>query len=203
MELEKQRGRGVRLWVGSLDGRVVSGVLVLYRGAHCVVWHAATHSEYLSSNASSLVYLTAIRAACEEGLRWFDFNPSGHLRGVEFFKESWGAKRLQFDMYHSPSFTRSELLEPAETDELPTDEGVVLLEQVAPAAVAEVGRELGGAHDVGEQDRREDAIERGCGRDPVRNSSISSSAASSSPSQGMWLSPGSSTTFARGIRSPT
>jgi hypothetical protein len=101
----QEKDQGVRLWVGALDGRVVSGVTVLYRGEHSVAWHAATHSEYLSSNASPLVHMTAIRAACDAGFRWYDFNPSGQLRGVEFFKESFGAKRRQFDMYHSPAFT--------------------------------------------------------------------------------------------------
>lgn len=98
--------RGVRLWVAHLDARVVSGVLVLYHGDHSVAWHASTHSDYLSSHASPLVHMSAIRAGCAEGLRWYDFNPSGHLRGVEFFKESFRAERRRFNMYHSPAFTR-------------------------------------------------------------------------------------------------
>jgi Acetyltransferase (GNAT) domain len=111
----QEDGRGVRLWVGIRDGRVVSGVLVLHQGAHCVSWQAATHSEHLRSRASGLVYLSAIRTACEEGLRWFDFNPSGKLRGVELFKESFGAKRLPFDMYHSAAFSRLADFTPART----------------------------------------------------------------------------------------
>ena len=103
--LQEER-KGVRLWVGRLDGRVVCGVLVLCRGTHSVVWHAATQSAYLPSHASSLVYRIAIRSACEDGFRWFDFNPSGHLRGVEFFKERFGAQRRPFDMYHSATFTQ-------------------------------------------------------------------------------------------------
>ncbi len=102
----QQEGRGVRLWVAGLDGRIISGVVVLYHGDHAVAWHAATHSDYLSMNGSSHVHMSAIRAACAEGFRWYDFNPSGHLRGVEFFKESFGAERRRFNMYHSPEFTR-------------------------------------------------------------------------------------------------
>jgi hypothetical protein len=100
----QEAGRGVRLWIGDLEGRVVSGLVMLYRGPHCVAWHAATHSEHLQAGVSAAVYMVAIRAACEDALRWFDFNPSGHLRSVEFFKESFGARRLRFDMYHSPAF---------------------------------------------------------------------------------------------------
>jgi len=103
----QSEARGIRLWVASLDERVVSGVLVLYHGKHSVAWHAATHADYLSLNASPFVHLSAIRAACDEGLHWYDFNPSGHLRGVEFFKESFGAERRRFYIYHSPVFTRS------------------------------------------------------------------------------------------------
>jgi hypothetical protein len=98
--------RGVRLWVAEVDGLVVSGVVVLYHAEHSVAWHAATHSDYLSSHASPLVHLAAIRAGCSEGLRWYDFNPSGQLRSLEFFKESFGTERRRFNMYHSPVFTQ-------------------------------------------------------------------------------------------------
>ena len=103
----QEENRGVRFWLGYLEARVVSGVLVLYHGDHSVVWHAATHSDYLKSGASPYVHTAAIRAACSDGLRWYDFNPSDHLRGVEFFKEGFRAQRLRFDMYHSPNFTQS------------------------------------------------------------------------------------------------
>jgi hypothetical protein len=76
-------------------------------GDHSVAWHSATHSDHLKSGASPYVYTEAIRAGCSEGLRWFDFNPSGHLRGAEFFKEGFRAERRRFDIYHTPSFTQS------------------------------------------------------------------------------------------------
>src|SRR5262249_4753072 len=43
--------------------------------------------------------------------------------------------------------------------ELPADGGVVALEQVAPAQVAEPGGGLGRADDVGEEDRRQRALD--------------------------------------------
>jgi lipid II:glycine glycyltransferase (peptidoglycan interpeptide bridge formation enzyme) len=93
--------------VAELEGRVVSGVLVLYHGAHSVAWHSASSSEGLSLHASPYVHTTAIRAACQEGRRWYDFNPSGKLRGVEFFKEGFATEYRRFDMYHSATFTRA------------------------------------------------------------------------------------------------
>jgi CelD/BcsL family acetyltransferase involved in cellulose biosynthesis len=102
----QEQERGVRLWVAELDGRVVSGVLVLYLGDHSVAWHSATCSEGLSLHASPYVHMTAIREGCREGRRWYDFNPSGKLAGVEFFKEGFATQYRRFDMYHSPTFTR-------------------------------------------------------------------------------------------------
>lgn len=101
----QEEDRGVRFWLASIDDRIISGVLVLYHGEHAVAWHAATRSEHLSSHASPFVHTSAIRSACADGFRWYDFNPSGHLRGVEFFKESFGAERRRFAMYHSATFT--------------------------------------------------------------------------------------------------
>jgi hypothetical protein len=52
-------------------------------------------------------------------------------------------------------------LRSAEADELAADELVVALEEVAPGAVAERGRLLAGADDVGEEHRGEHAVRLG------------------------------------------
>jgi hypothetical protein len=102
----QEHGDGVRIWVAELAGRVVGGVTVLYHGDHAVAWHSATQSECLSLPPSPFVHMTAIRAACADGFRWYDFNPSGRLKGVEWFKEGFATERRRFDMYASPSATQ-------------------------------------------------------------------------------------------------
>ena len=49
-------------------------------------------------------------------------------------------------------------LAPAEPLQGEPDDPVVRRERLAPARVAQLGRPLGGVHDVGEEDRRENAI---------------------------------------------
>ena len=70
-----------------------------------------------------------------------------------------------------------------------------------PAPVAELAARSRRAHDVGEQHRRQHPVGLRTGRTPVRNSSISSRIASLSPTHGRWSRPGSSTSFAPGMRS--
>ena len=91
-------------------------------------------------------------------------------------------------------------LAPVEAGELASHRGMVLLEQVAPAPVAELGGLLGRADEIGEQHRRQHAI----GRPPPR---VARSGTRGSPRRvvigiepGTWSSPGSSTYFAPGIR---
>jgi len=109
--------RGVRLWVARADGQVVSGVAVFYLGDHAVAWHSSTHVDYLRSHASPFIHMTAIRSACEEGLRWYDFNPSGRLHGVEWFKEGFATERRRFDMFASPSATNPPVGQQSEVGE--------------------------------------------------------------------------------------
>lgn len=84
----------VRLWIATLDARIVSGALCFYAKKHVVYWHGSSLAEFFELRPVNLLMLEAIRHACEEGHDWFDFNPSGHLPGVIAFKESFGARPL-------------------------------------------------------------------------------------------------------------
>ncbi len=92
--LRAHGGDGVRLWIAEHDGRVVAGALCLDAPLHVAYWHGAARAEDLALRPVHLVLLRAIRDACERGKRWFDFNPSGGLAGVERFKESFGTRVL-------------------------------------------------------------------------------------------------------------
>jgi hypothetical protein len=47
----------------------------------------------------------------------------------------------------------------AKACEIATDRGVMIIKEIAPALVAECGSLLGGADDIGEENRRQDAID--------------------------------------------
>jgi hypothetical protein len=68
--------------------------------------------------------------------------------------------------------------------DLPAREMVVPGEESRPAGIADFGQPLGRADDVGEQDGRKDPVQAAPCRSPVRNASISSTTASTSPMYG-------------------
>jgi hypothetical protein len=84
----------VRLWLAADGERVVAGAICLYARRHVVYWHGAALEDYFAKRPANLLVHAAIEDACQRGLRWFDFNPSGGHEGVEQFKSHFGAKRL-------------------------------------------------------------------------------------------------------------
>ena len=87
----------------------------------------------------------------------------------------------------------------AEPLQMVSDERVMLVEECCPAPVAELGGPLGGADDVGEEHGCENAMGSLSRREPVRNSSASSTVASAPSWNGRWLLPSSSMYFAFGM----
>jgi len=79
------------LWLAERKNRPVAGALFLFGKDHVVYWHGAFVYEYRSLRPVNLLFVTAIESVCRRGYRWFDFNPSMGLSGVEYFKRSFGA----------------------------------------------------------------------------------------------------------------
>jgi hypothetical protein len=92
-------GTSVKLWLAELDGTIAAGAWVFYHNQHAVYWHGAMHSKYMTSHPAHLLITGAIEAACRDGYRWFDFNPSGGLEGVAHFKRGFGATTREFSSY--------------------------------------------------------------------------------------------------------
>lgn len=89
----------IKLWLAHLNGEVIGGAWVFYHRDHTVYWHGTVHSAYMAYHPAHLLVAMAIEDACRSGFRWFDFNPSGGLQGVEHFKSGFGAQRLEFYVY--------------------------------------------------------------------------------------------------------
>lgn len=88
------------LWVAEAQGQVIAGLIVLSYGLAAYSLHGASLSSCWDLYPNNLLYSAAIEAACAEGRQYFDFLPSGRLPGVEAFKESFGAQRMPYAVYH-------------------------------------------------------------------------------------------------------
>jgi hypothetical protein len=98
-------GRDVQLSLASVDGRVVSGLVMLRWANTAIAWHYSTRPGDLGSHACPLLLRDAMQRACAEGFRWFDFLVSGSLKGVAHFKEGFGTRRTRYNAYWSPGMT--------------------------------------------------------------------------------------------------
>lgn len=92
-------GNAVKLWVARANASVVGGAWMFYHNDHAVDWYSLVHSDYMDYGVMPHLLSTAIQDACGNGLRWFDFNPSGGHKGVEDFKAGFGAQRRKFCVY--------------------------------------------------------------------------------------------------------
>jgi lipid II:glycine glycyltransferase (peptidoglycan interpeptide bridge formation enzyme) len=96
LNIFKNRGDQVQLWVAMWKGRVVAGSVVLYCNKHAVYWHNAAREEFFSKYPNNLLQYEIIKEACERGFEFYDFNPSGsagNLEGVVKFKSHFGAEK--------------------------------------------------------------------------------------------------------------
>lgn len=91
-EMRRRKSPYIRLWLADYRGAIVAGSLVLYSRTHAGAWHAATQEEYFQLRPAILLKYESIRHACEQGYKWFDFNPSGGHKGVTEFKKNFGTQ---------------------------------------------------------------------------------------------------------------
>jgi len=100
-------GEGIRLLLARKDGAVIGGIVVLTHGAQAVYWHGVSDAAFASAHPSPLLLVSAIRRACEDGVRWFDFmGPNEHLKGVQHFKDGFASERLPYDAYYAHNSVR-------------------------------------------------------------------------------------------------
>jgi hypothetical protein len=98
-QIYRCHSENIRLWVARVEGKIVSGSLNFYTNRHVLAWHGATLESYFGYHPVPLLRTEIIKDACERGLRYYDFSPSGGLEGVENYKDLFGAERLPFYSY--------------------------------------------------------------------------------------------------------
>ncbi len=94
------QNKNIRLWLALIENEVIGGALVFYWNNHVVWWHGASIEKFFSYCPANLLQTKIIKDACERGYRYYDFNPSGGHKGVEKFKESFGAVRCELSFWY-------------------------------------------------------------------------------------------------------
>lgn len=74
----------------------VGGIITFFFGRYAYVFLSVCFSKFLKYNVTDLLHSTAIEHAVAKGCQYFDFGPSGILKGIRFFKERFGAKMIPF-----------------------------------------------------------------------------------------------------------
>jgi hypothetical protein len=91
-EMFRRKSLYIRLWLAVYRDVIVAGALCLYAKNHVSYWHGATLEAYFGLRPVHLLLYECIKATCEQGYKWFDFNPSGGHEGVKAFKRSFGTE---------------------------------------------------------------------------------------------------------------
>jgi hypothetical protein len=106
-ELAAEHPECIKLWVTEVEGDVASGALVFYWNGHAVNWHAAAYADYFSKYINDRIHADIIEDAVDQGVEYYDFNPSGGNEGVVNFKREFGPEKwpIRRWSYEDTTFT--------------------------------------------------------------------------------------------------
>lgn len=98
------------------NGVSISAAILLHFKDTVISGWAASDRKYSNLNPNNLLYWSAIKNACEDGYKFFDFGRSIQDSGTHRFKKPWGAeeKYLQYEYYlngieHMPDTSQANL----------------------------------------------------------------------------------------------
>jgi len=105
-ELFQRNSPNIKLWLATLNENVIGGVLCFSSKTHVVEWHSSVMNAYYKLGVVDLLICEIIKDSIRKGYIWFDFNPSGGLKGVKRHKEFFGAETLRCPYVLSASGSR-------------------------------------------------------------------------------------------------
>jgi len=85
-----------RLFQAVREGEVVVSLLAFLYREELFFWQGARAAGKCPPGANNLLYAEVIRTACERGCRTANFGGSLGVRGIEKFKEEFGARKVPF-----------------------------------------------------------------------------------------------------------
>jgi CelD/BcsL family acetyltransferase involved in cellulose biosynthesis len=90
----------VELWLASKEGHDIAGIIIANNGQDTAYYLSnASDAHYWEYSPNNVLLALAIEEACNRGFAQFDFLPSGRIRSVEQFKESFGVTRTLIPQY--------------------------------------------------------------------------------------------------------
>jgi len=94
----------VKLFFVEADGEKVAGVIMGYGKGESFQWHAASHYQYENMRPNNFWEWEVIKDAYKRGYKIHNFGASVGLPGVQAFKESFGAVKIDYKyfIYESP-----------------------------------------------------------------------------------------------------
>lgn len=90
----------IKLWLAEKEKKPIAGVIAFYCNTTVLYWHGCSLQDYFDHYPNNLLHAEIIRDACERGYALYDLSPSGGYEGVIKFKDSFSAKRVDFNAYH-------------------------------------------------------------------------------------------------------
>ena len=102
--LFKLGSNSVKYYLAKYDKNYIAGVIVLYGSESCFYWASAMQKDYAQYCPNNLLLNKVIEDACKNLYRFLNMGASLGLPGVQMFKESFGAKRLDYKyfVYENP-----------------------------------------------------------------------------------------------------
>ena len=89
----------IKLWLAKINGEPVAGALCFYGTTEVIWWSGAMFAQYSKVCPNNALQRAIIEHACQRGYRSYNMGGSGDLEGVRRFKEGFGAKRLDYQVY--------------------------------------------------------------------------------------------------------
>ncbi len=88
------------VYVATLDGQLISALLVFYYNNMVEYFTPATVEKYRSLQPNSLLIFEAMKDAIHRGYRYWNFGGTWNTQdGVYHFKKRWGARDMLYDYY--------------------------------------------------------------------------------------------------------
>lgn len=92
-----ERVAGAELWTSrTREGELAAGGWFVASRSHVVYWHGAMHERFSPLRPANALHHALIVESRRRGARYYDFNPSEDLEGVQQFKRSFGAREASF-----------------------------------------------------------------------------------------------------------
>jgi lipid II:glycine glycyltransferase (peptidoglycan interpeptide bridge formation enzyme) len=90
IELVRNSGRNVRLFLSYHENQLLGGQLCFYYKDMVIAWYGSTTMESRDLQASTNLYAHCIRHACEQGYKWFNLGGSIGKGSLVDYKMSFG-----------------------------------------------------------------------------------------------------------------